>query len=75
MTIEEMKRAKRDLGLSNETLSRLSGVPFSTVQKFFSGKTLHFRKKCDTLHHDNLIMGVAKFVAAPERAPVEGEVQ
>lgn len=45
MTIEEMKRAKRDLGLSNETLSRLSGVPFSTVQKFFSGKTLAPRQQ------------------------------
>ena len=45
MTIEEMKRAKRDLGLSNETLSRLSGVPFSSVQKFFSGKTLAPRQQ------------------------------
>ncbi len=39
MTIEEMKQRKRELGLSNEELSRLSGVPFSTIQKIFSGKT------------------------------------
>ena len=39
MTIEEMKQRKRELGLSNETLARMSGVPFSTVQKVFSGST------------------------------------
>ncbi len=39
MTIEEMKIKKAELSLSNEELARLSGVPFSTVQKIFSGKT------------------------------------
>ena len=39
MTIEEMKNRKIELGLSNETIARMSGVPFSTVQKVFSGKT------------------------------------
>ena len=39
MTIEEMKARKKELGLSNEALSRLSGIPFSTIQKIFSGKT------------------------------------
>ncbi|MCR4590106.1 MAG: helix-turn-helix domain-containing protein, partial [Lachnospiraceae bacterium] len=39
MTIEEMKIMKAGLGLSNEDLARFSGVPFSTIQKIFSGKT------------------------------------
>ena len=39
MTLQEMKDRKRELGLSNEELARLSGVPFSTVQKIFSGVT------------------------------------
>ena len=39
MTLDEMKARKKELGLSNETLAQLSGVPFSTVQKIFSGTT------------------------------------
>ena len=39
MTIEEMKARKIELGLSNEMIAQLSGVPFSTVQKIFSGQT------------------------------------
>ena len=39
MTIEEMKERKRELGLSNEFLSRISGIPVPTIQKIFSGKT------------------------------------
>ena len=45
MTIEEMKARKRELGLSNETLAQLSGIPFSTVQKIFSGMTRSPRQK------------------------------
>ena len=45
MTLEEMKMRKRELGLSNETLAQLSGVPFSTVQKIFSGTTESPRQK------------------------------
>ena len=45
MTIEEMKSRKKELGLSNEMLSKLSGVPFSTIQKIFSGKTESPRQK------------------------------
>ena len=45
MTVEEMKEKKRELGLSNEALSRLSGIPFSTIQKLFSGKTSAPRQK------------------------------
>ena len=39
MTIQEMNSRKREIGLSNEELSRRSGVPVSTVQKVLSGKT------------------------------------
>ena len=39
MTIEEMKRRKRELGYSNEELAALSGVPLGTVGKIFSGAT------------------------------------
>ena len=45
MTIEEMKARKRELGLSNETIAQLSGIPFSTVQKIFSGMTRSPRQK------------------------------
>jgi len=39
MTIEEMKKEKASLGISNEELSGLSGVPVSTIQKVLSGTT------------------------------------
>ena len=39
MTIDEMIRKKRELGLSYEKISELSGVPVGPVQKVFSGKT------------------------------------
>ena len=45
MTIEEMKSRKKELGYSNETIAQLSGVPFSTVQKIFSGITNSPRQK------------------------------
>ena len=39
MTIEEMKAKKIELGYTNETVARLSGVPLGTVQKIFAGET------------------------------------
>ena len=39
MTIEEMKARKAELGYTNEMIAELSGVPFGTVQKIFSGET------------------------------------
>ncbi len=39
MTLEEMKRMRRELGYSYAKLSELSGVPEPTIQKVFSGKT------------------------------------
>ena len=39
MTIEEMKRLKKERGFTNEQISEWSGVPLGTVQKIFSGET------------------------------------
>ena len=39
MTIEEMKKRKKELGFSNAKLAEVSGVPLGTVQKILSGKT------------------------------------
>lgn len=39
MTIEEMKRKKLEKGYSCHQIAELSGVPFGTVQKIFSGIT------------------------------------
>ena len=43
MTIQEMKRRKRELGYSNAKVAELSGVPLGTVQKIFSGETSYPR--------------------------------
>ncbi len=47
MDIQEMRRRKRSLGLTNEQLSELSGVPLGTVQKVIGGTTKAPRR--DTL--------------------------
>ena len=39
MTIEEMKKRKKELGYTNEKISELSGIPLGTVQKIFAGIT------------------------------------
>lgn len=39
MTIEEMKKRKKELGYSYTQISELSGVPLGTVQKIFGGIT------------------------------------
>jgi len=43
MTREELKKKKQVLGYSNEQISRLSGVPLGTVQKFFGNRIKHPR--------------------------------
>ena len=45
MTLEEMKRKKRERGLTNKMVAELSGVPLGTVQKIFSGATQAPRKE------------------------------
>ena len=39
MTLEEMKKKKKELGYSNQRIAELSGVSFGTVQKIFGGFT------------------------------------
>lgn len=39
MTMDEMRRMKSELGLTNEQVAMLSGVPLGTVQKVFAGVT------------------------------------
>lgn len=39
MTIEEMRKRKKELGYTYERISELSGVPLGTVQKVFAGVT------------------------------------
>lgn len=39
MTIEEMKKRKKELGYTYDQIAELSGVPLGTVQKIFSGVT------------------------------------
>ncbi len=45
MTIDNMKKRKKELGYSNEMLAERSGVPLGTVQKVFSGATPNPRYK------------------------------
>lgn len=44
MTIEDMKKWKRTLGMTSGEISESSGIPLSTVQKIFSGVTKSPRK-------------------------------
>ena len=39
MTIEEMRERKKELGYTNRMIAEKTGIPFSTVQKVFSGAT------------------------------------
>ena len=39
MTIQDMISKKKELGLTNEQIAEMSGVPLGTVQKVFSGQT------------------------------------
>ena len=39
MTIDELKKRKRELGYTNAQLAEISGVPLGTVQKIFGGAT------------------------------------
>ena len=40
MTIEEMKRKKKEKGYTYARMSELSGIPLGTIQKIFSGETV-----------------------------------
>ena len=55
MTLEEMKKRKKELGYTNEQISELSGVPLGTVQKVLSGVTE--TPRYDTLHALENVLG------------------
>ena len=39
MTLEEMKKRKKELGYTNAYITKVTGIPLGTVQKIFSGRT------------------------------------
>jgi len=39
MTVDQMRRLKQEYGLSYETISKETGVPYSTVSKILMGIT------------------------------------
>lgn len=45
MTIQEMREKKREYAYTYAQISRLSGVPVSTIQKIFRGETVSPRYK------------------------------
>ena len=45
MTLEELRRKKRELRLTSEMIAEASGVPLGTVQKLFGGTTKAPRKR------------------------------
>lgn len=55
MTLEEMKKRKKELGNTNEQISELSGVPLGTVQKVLSGVTE--TPRYETLHALENVLG------------------
>lgn len=70
MTIEEMKTRKKELGITNEQLSALSGVPLSTVRKVLGGTTASPRY--DTLMALEKVLKPANDSCVAESAPPYG---
>ena len=66
MTIEEMKRRKREFGYSIETIAQLSGVPYSTIQKIFSGTT--------SAPREETIRSLTKVLGGPKPYPSKAEL-
>lgn len=60
ISIEELKARKRELGHTNESLARMSGVPLSTVQKIMGGSTKNPRK--ETLRELALVLFPGRFI-------------
>lgn len=62
MTLEEMRKKKRELGLSYEQIAEKSGVPLTTVQKVLGGitkspryDTLHALEKAFKIPEENMV--------------------
>ena len=45
LTLEEIRRRKKELGFTNEMLADRSGVPLATVQKVLAGVTKAPRRR------------------------------
>lgn len=58
MTIDEMKKRKKELGYSNQQLSELSGIPLGTLSKILSGAT--------TAPRYETLKAIEKVLALPE---------
>lgn len=67
MTLTQLKKMKTELGLTNEMIAGMSGVPLSTVQKIFSGVTKAPRK-----HSVDAISRALEEAAGTEGGPVQG---
>ena len=68
MTIEEMKKRKKELGLTNKKLSEITGVPVGTIQKVFSGETKSPRVITIESIKLALMIGTSNEVREPEPA-------
>ena len=73
MTIQEMKARKHELGLSNQELSRRSGVPLGTLQKIFSGKTTSPREQTILALEKVLAPAQEAYPAGPQSGIRQGE--
>lgn len=65
MTIDEMNRKKIELGYTNQMISEKSGIPVSTLQKIFSGRTKAPRAAT--------IRALNSVFISPDAAPASGE--
>ena len=57
MTVQEMKERKAELGFTNEDIARKSGIPLSTVNKFF-GKTTRNPRRSTILAIESVLTGM-----------------
>ena len=60
ISIEELKARKRELGHTNQSLSEMSGVPLSTVQKIMGGATKNPRR--ETLRDLAMVLFPGRFI-------------
>ena len=68
MTIQEMQDRKKELGLSNEFLSQMTGIPVPTLQKIFSGTTKAPRQSTIQALEQALSRRMPGYVAEPPSA-------
>lgn len=66
MTIQEMKKMKKERGLTNAMIAEMTELPKSTVQKVFSGETKHPR--FETLHALENVFSTLDVRMLPETA-------